>query len=89
MSKWLTHVKKTMKSEAGKKSSMGKKWFSHVLKTAKKTYHKKGGADDDDPKSVVSGPSAPAGVAHMEDEPTAPGGRRRGRKGGKTRRHRK
>ena len=91
MSKWLTHVKKTMKSEAGKKSSMGKKWFSHVLKTAKKTYHKKGGADDDEePKPVVSGPSAPAGVAHMEGDPsTAPGGRRRGRKGGKTVRRRK
>jgi hypothetical protein len=88
MSKWLTHVKKTMKSEAGKKSSMGKKWFSYVLKTAKKSY-KKGGADDDEePKSVVSTPSAPAGVAHMESDPTAKAGRR-SRKGGKTRRHRK
>ena len=77
-----------MKSEAGKKSSMGKKWFSHVLKTAKKSY-KKGGADDEEPKPLTTGPSAPAGVAHMEAEPTAPGGRRRGRKGGKTRRHRK
>lgn len=42
MSKWMVHVKKTMKSEGGLKKSMGKKWFSHVLKTAKKTY-KKGG----------------------------------------------
>jgi hypothetical protein len=88
MSKWLTHVKKTMKSEAGKKSSMGKKWFSYVLKTAKKSYKKHKGGDDEEPKPVVSGPSAPVGVAHMESEPTAPGGRR-GRKGGKTRRHRK
>ena len=40
---WQTHVKKTMKSEAGKKKSLGKKWFSHVLKAAKKTYHKKRG----------------------------------------------
>ena len=39
---WLAHVKKTMKAEAGKKGSMGKKWFSHVLKTAKRSY-KKGG----------------------------------------------
>jgi hypothetical protein len=45
MSKWLAHVKKTMKSEAGKKKSMGKKWFSHVLKTAKKSYKKHGGAE--------------------------------------------
>lgn len=43
--KWLTHVKKTMKSEAGKKKTMGKKWFSHVLKTAKVSYKKHGGGD--------------------------------------------
>ena len=86
MSKWLSHVKKTMKQEKGKKSDMGKKWFSHVLKTAKKSY-KKGGNDDEDPKAVVGGPSAPAGVAHMESEPTATAGKRR--RGGKTRRHRK
>ena len=72
-----------MKSEAGKKSSMGKKWFSYVLKTAKKSYKKHKGGDDEEPKAVVSGPSAPVGVAHMESEPTPPGGRR-GRKGGKT-----
>ena len=82
-----------MKSEAGMKKSMGKKWFSHVLKTAKKTYHKKGGkdsdSDDDEPKPLANVASAPAGVAHMEGEPTAPGGRRRSKKGGKTRRHRK
>jgi hypothetical protein len=75
MSKWLTHVKKTMKSEAGKKSSMGKKWFTHVLKTAKKTYHKKGGADDS-----PSDEEAPA----MADAAVPAAGRRRGRKGGKT-----
>ena len=39
----MAHVKKTMKSEGGKKKSMGKKWFSHVLKTAKRTYKKRGG----------------------------------------------
>jgi len=79
MSKWLTHVKKTMKSEAGKKSSMGKKWFTHVLKTAKKTYHKKGGADD-----------SPSDEEKMGDAPVPPvAGRRRARKGGKTVRRRK
>lgn len=46
MSKWLAHVKKTMKSEGGKKKAMGKKWFSHVLKTAKKTYKKHGGGEE-------------------------------------------
>lgn len=46
MSKWLAHVKKTMKSEAGKKKTMGKKWFSHVLKTAKVSYRKHGGGEE-------------------------------------------
>jgi hypothetical protein len=46
---WQTHVKKTMKSEAGKKKSMGKKWFSYVLKSAKKTYHKKRGGMEEAP----------------------------------------
>ena len=91
MTKWLAHVKATMKTMKAEKKSMGKKWFSHVLKTAKKSYHKgkRGGADDEDPKPSTAMPSAPAGVAHMDNEPTAPGGRRRSRKGGKTRRHRK
>ena len=43
-SSWMKHVQATMKSEAGKKKSMGKKWFSHVLKTAKNSYKKSGGA---------------------------------------------
>jgi hypothetical protein len=42
----MAHVKKTMKSESGKKKSMGKKWFTHVLKTAKRTYKKHGGGDE-------------------------------------------
>ena len=72
--KWLDHVKKTMKSMKGEKKAMGKKWFSHVLKTAKKTYHKKGGADPAPEKS--------------DSVPDIAGGRRR--HGGKTRRsHRK
>ena len=55
MSKWLAHVKKTMRSEAGLKKSMGKKWFSHVLKSAKKTYHKKGGADGEEEEKPLAG----------------------------------
>jgi len=73
MSKWLAHVKKTMKSEAGMKKSMGKKWFSHVLKTAKKSYHKKGGAESESD----------------EEKPEMGGRRHRKSRGGKTRRHRK
>jgi hypothetical protein len=47
MSKWLTHVKATMKTMKDEKKTLGKKWFSHVLKTAKKSYHKKGGAESE------------------------------------------
>jgi len=75
---WLMHVKKTMKAESGLKKSLGKKWFTHVLKSAKKTYHKKGGADataedssSDEEKPQVDGMAA---------------GRRRRRGGKKTRR---
>lgn len=78
---WLAHVKKTMKAESGLKKSMGKKWFTHVLKSAKKSYHKKGGADSaSDSSSDEKEAMAPAG-------PAAVAGRRR--RGGKTRRHRK
>jgi hypothetical protein len=78
---WLAHVKKTMKAESGLKKTMGKKWFTHVLKSAKKSYHKKGGADSasDEEKEAM----APADAA----APMAMAGRRR--RGGKTRRHRK
>lgn len=55
---WLSHVKKTMKSEAGKKGSMGKKWFSHVLKTAKRSY-KKGGADEEPVAADSGAPAVP------------------------------
>ena len=70
--KWLTHVKKTMKSHKGKK-------FGDILKMAKKTY--KGGAEHDvqGSPSMSSGPMSPAPV----------GGRKRTRKGGKSRKSRK
>jgi hypothetical protein len=51
--KWLTHVKKTMKSHKGKK-------FGDILKMAKKTY--KGGADVQGSPSLSSGPMSPAPV---------------------------
>jgi len=43
-SAWMKHVSATMKSEKGKKGTMGKGWFKHVLKTAKASYKKKGGS---------------------------------------------
>jgi len=64
--KWLTHVKKTMKSHKGKK-------FGDILKMAKKTY--KGGAEVTPSASLSTGPLSPASV----------GGRRRTRKGRKSR----
>jgi hypothetical protein len=54
-SPWLSHVKKTMKSEAGKKKTMGKKWFSYVLKAAKKTYKKRGGGAEGDDEGKLGG----------------------------------
>jgi len=64
--KWLTHVKKTMKSHKGKK-------FGDILKMAKKTY--KGGADVEGAPSMSSGPMSPSPV----------GGRKRTRRGRKSR----
>jgi hypothetical protein len=65
--KWLTHVKKTMKSHKGKK-------FGDILKMAKKTY--KGGADVEGSPSMSSGPMSPAPVGGRRRKT------RRGRKGG-------
>jgi hypothetical protein len=85
---WLAHVKKTMKSMAGMKKSMGKKWFSHVLKSAKKSYHK-GKRGGEDPV-MSEAPAAPAPVAPPAgEEKEEMGGRRRRRGSKKTRRVRK
>ena len=65
--KWLTHVKKTMKSHKGKK-------FGDILKMAKKTY--KGGADVEGAPSMSSGPMSPSPVGGRRRKT------RRGRKGG-------
>jgi hypothetical protein len=51
-SAWMRHVSATMKSEKGKKGTMGKGWFKHVLKTAKATYKKKGGGSALSPSPV-------------------------------------
>jgi len=74
MSKWLSHVKSTMKSNKGKS-------FSQVLKLAAKTYKKHGGGEGAEPATRgdlggmnSAGTAAPAG------------GRRRSRRGRKTRR---
>ena len=76
-SAWLAHVKKTMRSEASKKKSMGKKWFSHVLKTAKSSYKKsKHGGND---------PAREERVRKMGTASTPPTVKEF--KGGRTRRH--
>ena len=63
--KWLTHVKKTMKSHKGMK-------FGQVLKMAKKTY--KGGGGEGGVEGTPSLSTGPLGQA-------APaGGRRRSRR---------
>lgn len=85
---WLTHVKKTMKTMKSKGTYAKGKGLGQVIKEAKKTW-KKGGNEDPVPVAKESSPSTNV-PSTIEDEPTAPGGRRRGRKGSKTvRRQRK
>ena len=75
--KWLTHVKKTMKSHKGKK-------FGDILKMAKKTY--KGGAEGGAEGGMVQGaPSLHGGPLST----ASPVGGRRTRKGRKSRKSRK
>jgi hypothetical protein len=77
-SRWMTHVKKTMRANKGKS-------LSQVLKMAKKTYKKtRRGGGPEDPEVVTGG-----GVAETAS-PLNGGRRRRGsRKGSKkgSRRH--
>lgn len=68
--KWLTHVKKTMKSHKGKK-------FGDILKMAKKTYKQSGGGDVTPSASLSTGPLSPASVGGRRTRKT-----RKGRKGG-------
>jgi hypothetical protein len=79
--KWLTHVKKTMKAHKGLK-------FGQVLKLAKKTY--KGGADVQPFNSfgagsdlAFAGPGSASPTDPLESSPV--GGRRRTRRGRKSR----
>jgi len=74
MSKWLSHVKSTMKSNKGKS-------FSQVLKLAAKTYKKHGGGDGAAP--AVRGD---LGGTNSAGSAAAVGGRRRSRRGRKSRR---
>ena len=72
--KWLTHVKKTMKSHKGKK-------FGDILKMAKKTY--KGGAEGGAEGGMVQGAPSLHGGPLSTASPV--GGRKRTRKGRKSR----
>ena len=83
MSKWLSHVKSTMKSHKGKS-------FSQVLKIAAKTYKKRGGGGEPSPFTEggdisVAGPNSGSIAAPAHDAAPA-GGRRRSRRGRKSRR---
>ena len=80
---WLTHVKKTMKSHKGMK-------FGQVLKLAKKTYKKTGGGNvtphDDFGSSADLSYSGPNSASPFHPSDAAPiGGRRRTRRGRKSR----
>jgi len=84
MSKWLSHVKSTMKSNKGKS-------FSQVLKIAAKTYKKRGGGDVAPHSDFGSGAdissSGPNSSSPFHPSDAAPvGGRRRSRRGRKSRR---
>ena len=71
--KWLTHVKATMKAHKGKS-------FGDVLKMAKKTYKKGKMSGGSDGVIAAGGPTG----AFPEAAPA--GGRRRSRRGRKSRR---
>lgn len=77
--KWLTHVKHTMKTM--KKSGTYKKGdgLKKVIMEAKKSYKKHKGGEESPAGSPTATPVSPAVM----------GGRRKSRKGGKTRRNRK
>jgi hypothetical protein len=79
---WLTHVKKTMKAHKGMK-------FGQVLKLAKKTYKTRGGGDvqpyDDFGADADILPKVGDLKAPLQDAANV-GGRRRTRRGRKSRR---
>ena len=82
--KWLTHVKKTMKVMKRKGTYKKGLGLSQVIKEAKKTWHKKGGAEDEKPKPIDAdvAPAMEGGEDEEEMPPTTEsttaGRRRRG-----------
>jgi hypothetical protein len=78
--KWLMHVKKTMKTMKSRGTYKKGDGLKKVILEAKKSYKKHKGGEEAAPES--SPETSPVSPAVM-------GGRRKGRKGGKTRRHRK
>ena len=78
--KWLAHVKKTMKTMKSRGTYKKGDGLKKVILEAKKSYKKHKGGEEESPES--SPDATPVSPAVM-------GGRRKGRKGGKTMRRRK
>lgn len=78
--KWLMHVKKTMKTMKSRGTYKKGDGLKKVIMEAKKSYKKHKGGEEAAPES--SPETSPVSPAVM-------GGRRKGRKGGKTMRRRK
>lgn len=78
--KWLMHVKKTMKTMKSRGTYKKGDGLKKVIMEAKKSYKKHKGGEEESPES--SPETSPVSPAVM-------GGRRKGRKGGKTMRRRK
>jgi hypothetical protein len=78
--KWLMHVKKTMKTMKSRGTYKKGDGLKKVILEAKKSYKKHKGGEEAAPES--SPETSPVSPAVM-------GGRRKGRKGGKTMRRRK
>jgi hypothetical protein len=86
--KWITHIKKTMKTMKSRgtyKKGMGLK---QVIKEAKKTWHKVKSGGGEDGSSSEEEEAAKTETADAAAETSGMGGRRR-RKHGKTHRRRK
>jgi hypothetical protein len=78
--KWLTHVKKTMKTMKSRGTYKKGDGLKKVIMEAKKSYKKHKGGEESPESSPASSPAA---------TPVSPAVAGRRRKGGKTRRHRK
>jgi hypothetical protein len=78
--KWLTHVKHTMKTMKKRGTYKKGDGLKKVILEAKKSYKKHKGGEEESPE---------ASPAATPVSPAVMGGRRKGRKGGKTMRRRK